>query len=98
MLVKFPTVRFNSTVINSDDIQFSLDGKIEPRLVNLGTSNVFIDGVLVEPKDGFNAGFTGAITKGSLNIQFATDVNDAVNKVICFYGVQVPEDQTNCEK
>ncbi|WP_304138766.1 hypothetical protein [Mesonia mobilis] len=98
MLIKFPTVKYNSTVITSDDLQFSLDGKIEPRLVNLGTSKVFIDGVLVEPKDSFNAGFTGAITKGSLNIQFSPENKAEAKKVVCFYGVEVTEDKTNCEK
>ncbi|WP_121667298.1 hypothetical protein [Mesonia aquimarina] len=79
--------------ITSDDLQFSIDAMIEPRIHNVGDTNVLINGVLLQPKEAFNAGFQGAKSYGRLSIEFPEN-QEGVNRLVCYYGVERQEPES----
>lgn len=86
MLLK---ARFSEENIREDTQGYSLEGKIEPKLFNLGEGNVRVNNVLIKPQEAFNAGFNGFESTGSLRIVF--EDKNANNLVTCFYGTLVEE-------
>ncbi len=86
--------RFGSKIIDQDEFNFSLEGKIEPRFVVNGTGLVRIEDVELKQKDSFVAGAVGGIMHGTIKIEFVDDSAD--NRVTCFYCEEIPLDKTSC--
>ncbi len=86
-------LRFGSKIIDQDEFNFSLDGKIEPRFVVTGTGSVRIEDVELQPQDSFIAGAVGGVMHGSIKIEFINDSAD--NRVTCFYCEEIPLNE-NC--
>lgn len=87
-------LRFGSTMINQDEFNFSLEGKIEPRFVVVGTGIVRIEDVEMKQKDAFQAGASGGIMHGELKIEFLDDSAD--NRVACFFCEEIPASEMTC--
>lgn len=83
-------IALGKDAITTDNLAYRLDGKVEPRLFNLGDGEVRIEGILLKKNEAFDAGFTGAISLGSLQIEF-TDPAALKNRVVCFYGTEVTD-------
>lgn len=82
-------IQFGQDAITQDNLNYSLSGKVEPRFVNLGKGDVKIAGVLLSPRESFNAGFCAGVTEGSLAIEFVDE--SQINRVDCFYGTEIAD-------
>lgn len=82
-------IRLAQETITADNLSYRLDGKIKPRLVNMGAGFVKIGGIPLGQKESFLAEFDDAETWGELEIEFLDDTAD--NKVVCFYGAEVQD-------
>ncbi len=82
-------------IIDNDNPQYSLDGKIEPMFYNEGNYPVKIFGFTVNPGGQFSAGFVNSKTFGTVDISFiAPEEPNNIKKIICVYGTH--REQKNC--
>ena len=80
-----------SKKIVTDTPDFSLDNMVEPTFFNFGANTVYIEGSPVRPGDRFDAGVSGMVMQGPIEIRFEGSENEKRN-LMCYWGSPV----SNC--